>query len=428
MQYRWKRNTVIFLVSQAISLFGSSLVQYAITWHITLTTLSGVNATLSIVFGMLPMFFLAPFAGVWADRYNRKILIVAADAGIALCTLVIAIVFLTGKGNLWILYAALFVRAVGSAVQTPCIGAMLPDMVPEEQLTRVNGINGSVQSLITLASPMLSGVLLGFAPLGAIFFVDVGTAAIAITVMLTSFHLPASRVKKSLEESATAASKNYFHELREGLRYVRRNSYLTSYFVLCILFFFMFAPVAFLTPLQVSRNYADTGNSVQHLVAIEMAFSIGMTVGGLAIAAWGGFKNRIYTMSLMGFIMAACTFALGLPMPLVLYVAIMALFGLVMPMFSTPAMVLLQERTDPAYIGRIFGIMTMVNTGAMPLGMLVFGPLADTLPIEWLFLSTGVVLMLISFIMVRNKALVAAGRKQPRIPEEKPPGAESASG
>jgi len=113
---KWVKNTAVFLSSQAISIFGSSLVQYAITWHITITTQSGVYAMLAIVFGILPTFFLSPFGGVWADRYNRKTLIMLADGSIALCTLLVAIAFMLGHGAIWLLFVALAVRALGAAV------------------------------------------------------------------------------------------------------------------------------------------------------------------------------------------------------------------------------------------------------------------------------------------------------------------------
>ncbi|HEX2980121.1 MAG TPA: MFS transporter, partial [Anaerolineaceae bacterium] len=174
----WKKNTVLFLTSQTISLFGSFLVQYAITWHITLETQSGVMMTLSIISGFLPTFFLSPFAGVWADRYNRKLLIILSDSLIAVSTLVLAVLFLMGYDSIWLLFAASAVRAVGAGIQSPAVSAFLPGLVPEDQLTRVNGINSSIQALVTLVSPMASGALLAMATIEAIFFIDVVTAAI----------------------------------------------------------------------------------------------------------------------------------------------------------------------------------------------------------------------------------------------------------
>lgn len=410
MLYNWKRNTVIFLTSQAISIFGSSLVQYAITWYITLATKSGIWATLSIICGFVPIFILSPFAGVWADRYNRKLLIIIADGSIALCTLIIAIVFLTGGGAIWLLLVALGIRGLGSAIQNPCVGAMLPDMVPTQHLTRVNGINGSIQALITLASPMLSGALLGLSTLEAIFFIDVGTAAAAIFIMVVFFRLPQKR--PSHENAVPSAAAGYFAEFKQGISYIVRTPYLRSFFLYCLIFIFMVSPVAFLTPLHVARVYGD---EVWRLTVLEVSFSVGMMVGGLVIAAWGGFRNRIWSIALAAFVMAGCTLALGFPISLVLYFALMGIFGLAMPVLNTPAQVMLQEKVDPAFIGRVFGVMTMINTGVMPLGMLLFGPLADVIDIRWLLLATGLVMLGTALVMVRDKTLINAGwRDEPQ--------------
>lgn len=107
----WKRDIIIFLSSQTFSLFGSALVQYAIMWYVTLTTKSGMMMTLFIICGFIPTFILSPFAGVWADRFNRKYLIIIADAIIAFVTLILAITFLLGYDEIWLLFAIAAVRA-----------------------------------------------------------------------------------------------------------------------------------------------------------------------------------------------------------------------------------------------------------------------------------------------------------------------------
>jgi len=111
MNNNWQKKTTLFLTSQTISLFGSSLVQYAITWYITLRTQSGMMMTIAIICGFLPTFLLSPFAGVWADRYHRKTLIVLSDSLIAMATLVLAILFWIGYDAIWLLFAASAVRA-----------------------------------------------------------------------------------------------------------------------------------------------------------------------------------------------------------------------------------------------------------------------------------------------------------------------------
>lgn len=402
METTWKKNTAIFLASQMISLFGSALVQFAITWHITLVTQSGFYMTLAIICGFVPTFLLSPFAGVWADRYNRKKLVMVSDGCIAVTTLILASSILFGYNELWPLFAALGIRAFGSAVQMPCIGAILPSIVPEEHLTRINGINSTAQSLITLLSPMLSAVLLKKAPFFSIFFIDFVTAAIAIAVLLLFFQLP------KREKSSSQGEHNYIDELKEGLSYVWKTHYLRNFFIFLGFFFLMFAPAAFLTPLQATRNF---GEDEFYLMAIEVAFSIGMVMGGILIATWGGFQNKVHSMSLAAFVMAACTVVLGFSIPLWTYLAVMGLFGLSMPIFGTPAMVMLQERVDPNYLGRVLSVMTMISSSLMPLGMLLFGPLADVIAIEWLLIGTGIAMVFLSVLFLSNKPLLEAGIK-----------------
>lgn len=398
---KWIKNTVIFLVSQSISLFGSSLVMYAIMWHVTMTTKSGMMMAVYIISGFLPTFFMSPIAGVLADRYDRRLLIILADFFIAAVTLVIVILFLLGYDSVYILFAASALRALGSSVQTPAVGAFLPQIVPEDQLMRVNGLNGSIQSVIMLVSPMISALMLTLASIEVILFVDVVTAAIAIFVMVVFLKVKAHA--KALAPQQTS----YFIDLKEGVRYVKSHPYLSKFFAYCVAFFFLVTPVAFLTPLQVTRSF---GNDVWRLTAIEIAFSSGMILGGILMATWGGFKNKMHTMAFSSFALSLGTVALGIVPDFWVYTGIMGLWGVIMPLFNTPSTVLLQEKVEEAYLGRVFGVMGMISSAMMPLGMLVFGPISDLLRIEWLLIGTGIVLFLISFVLVFNKELITAGQ------------------
>lgn len=404
----WKRNIILFLSSQTISLFGSSLVQYAIMWYITLTTESGMMMTLYIICGFIPTFILSPIAGVWADRYNRKLLIMLSDGMIALATLVLAIVFIMGYDATWLLFVMAAIRAMGTGIQTPAVGAILPQIVPKEQLTRVNGINGSVQAVIMFVSPIVSAALLTMATIEAIFFIDVITAALAIGTLLMFFNIPAHQ--KAAEQQNTS----YLDDMKKGVIYVRNHAFLKKFFLFFSVFFVLMAPAAFLTPLQVARTFGD---DVWRLTAIEIAFSVGMMAGGGVIAAWGGFKNKIYTMMLSALIMGACTVALGLVPVFWIYLIFMAFFGVAMPIFNTPTTVLLQEKVDENYLGRIFGVFGMISTSMMPIGMLIFGPIADVVQIEWLLIGTGLLILVLSIVFGRSKVLIEAGQPVVKVAE-----------
>ncbi|WP_299741891.1 MFS transporter [uncultured Rossellomorea sp.] len=402
----WLRNIILFLSSQTISLFGSSLVQYAIMWHITLETESGLMMTLFIICGFIPTFLLSPVAGVWADRYNRKQLIVLSDGLIATSTLVLAILFLMGYDSIWLLFVMAAVRALGTGIQTPAVGAILPQIVPKEKLTKVNGANGSIQAVIMFVSPMVSAALLGMASIEIIFFIDVITAAIAIITLLAFLKISVH------EKAAGIQTTSYFSDFKQGLQYVNNHGFLKKFFLFFSIFFVLMAPAAFLTPLQVTRSFGD---DIWRLTAIEIAFSIGMMAGGAIIASWGGFKNKIATMTFSSLIMGFCTFALGIVPVFWFYLVFMALFGVAMPIFNTPTMVLLQEKIEENYLGRVFGVMGMISTSMMPIGMLIFGPLADIIAIEWLLIGTGVLTILLSVMLGRDQVLIEAGKPAPAL-------------
>ena len=401
MQQSWKKDVVLFITSQTISLFGSSLVQYAIMWYITLKTQSGMMMTIYIIVGFVPIFFLSPFAGVWADRYNRKLLIVLSDSSIAAVTLILAILFLMGYKELWLLFTISTIRGLGSAIQSPTVGAFLPQIVPEDKLMRVNGINSSIQSFIMLVSPVASGALLTIVGIEPIFFIDVTTAAVAVLTLLFFLHVPAHA--RALEKNKVS----YYHDLCDGFRYIVKHQYIRSFFIFCGIFFVLIAPVAFLTPLQVARSF---GSDVWRLTAIEVTFSVGMMGGGILMASWGGFRNKVHSMIAACLAMGAGTVALGIISNFLVYNIVMAFVGLALPMMNTPSTVLLQQKVEEEYLGRVFGVLNMISSSMMPLGMLVFGPMADYVRIEWMLIGTGILMIVETLFLFGNKVLIEIGR------------------
>ena len=405
MKYeKWQRQTALFLGSQTISLFGSSLVQYAIFWYLTLETQSGVIMTLSTIFGFLPTFFISPFAGVWADRYNRKRLIVLSDGITALSTLVLVLLFLAGQRSIWILLATSAIRAIGAGIQMPAVGAILPQIVPEKELTRINGLNGSIQAVVMLVSPMISGALYQFAPMEGIFMIDIVTAALAIAILVFLLKVPTH------EKASQEQVSNYLQDMKLGFRYIQNHAFIKRLFLYFSLAFFMAAPVSFLSPLQVARSFGD---DVWRLTAIEIAFSIGMIGGGLWIASWGGFKNRIHSIAFAIGAMGLCTFGMGVIPNFWIYLFLMGLVGLVIPLLNAPSMTLLQDKVEEDFLGRVFGVQSMVASSMMPLGMLIFGPLADRMAIEILMAVSGVFLMVVAFFAIRDRVLLEAGKPEP---------------
>lgn len=430
----WKKNAVFFLGGQTLSLFGSSLVQYAMMWRLTLDTQSGFVMTGYIIAGFLPAFVLSPFAGVWADRYNRKKIIAIADAFIAVVSIITAVLLSFNFSEVFLFFTAAALRSLGNAVHQPAVGAFLPRIVPKEQLTRVNGINGTLQSALMLVSPIAAGSLLAVLPMNYIFLIDALTALLAISVLIFCVHeqkkedtgVQADNTQPDTASSAPPASGGFLSDFKGGLSYIKNHRYLLSFFAYNAVLLILVSPAAFLTPLQTARSY---GSEVWRLTSIEIVFSVGMMIGGGVIAAWGGFKNRMKTILSANTVMAFCTFALGLSpflsrildldnsvlfgitnlLPFIIYLFFMGVFGIALPLMNTPATVMLQEHIEDAYLGRVFSIYGMLAQSLMPLSMLLFGPLADAVSIELILVITGSVMLMAAVITPLNKRLMEAG-------------------
>lgn len=379
----WKKQIALFLISQNVSLFGSSVVGYALIWHITLETSSGTWMMLATICSTLPQVLISLFGGVWADRYNRKHLIMLADGFIALATLFLAAAFLTGFQPMWLLLVILAVRSAGVGVQAPAVGAIYPQLVPAEHLTRVQGIDQTLASVLLLLSPAIGGAVLGTMGIVWTFFIDVGTAAAAIAIM------GAIRVErqKYRQESLSMGA-----DIRQGLSYVFSHPQLRRIVICYVFSFFLLTPAAVLSPLMVERTF---GSEVWRLTANEIVWTVGSLIGGVFVSLRKTFRDKVRTVAicLVGF--GVCFALLGVSWNFFAFLAFMCISGFFMPVISTAQTVYIQEITEPAVLGRVFSIVQIISASAMPVAILLFGPLADVVSVESILLVTGALLALV---------------------------------
>ncbi|MEM5636864.1 MFS transporter [Bacillus toyonensis] len=388
----WKTKIILFLTAQTISLFGSSLVQYAIIWYITLTTSSGVMLTISTVCGFLPQIAISLFAGVWIDRYDRKKMIMLSDGIIAIATLVLAILFLTGYKSIWLLFIVLLIRSAGTGVQTPAVNALIPQIVPKEYLMKVNGINSSITSLIMFLSPAASATILSIASIETTFFIDVITAMIGISIMLI--------IQVEGHVNAENKQKSNLQGIKEGFSYLKENVFIKKANRFINYHHDFNKSSRLLTPLMVTRSF---GAEMWRLTASEMTFSAGAAAGGVLIAAWGGFRNRMHTTALACALYGLLMVGLGIAPVFIMYLVFNFLIGITMPCFNTPVTVLLQEKVDPVMHGRMFSLVQIANSCALPLGMIIFGPLADVFSVEVLLIYAGIFVLFCAMYVVLSR-------------------------
>lgn len=389
-QDRWKIRAILFFISQSITLFGSTLVQMAIVWYVTLNTSSGVWVAAFSVCSYLPEFMISFLGGVWADRYHRKKLIIGADFIIAMVTLAMMLLmpYISNQTILlWALLIMSILRSLGAGIQTPAVNAVIPQLVPADQLMRFNGINATMQSIVRFAAPAAAGVILTIGTLRSTLSIDILTAVLGIGLLSCIF---ISYERKEKEEAPVLT------DLKTGISYAFSDKLIGRLLIIYGLFVFLCVPAGYLAGLLVSRVYGDTYG---YLTLVELVGFAGMMVGGLLMSTWGGFKNRKATLLLGLAIFGIMAILMGMSTNFIFYLILMTIYGVALTTVQTAITTLLQEKTDIAMQGRVFGLLGSMYSGCMPIGMAIFGPLADVIPLQWIMIASGIALIVIAMVM-----------------------------
>jgi MFS transporter, DHA3 family, macrolide efflux protein len=389
---KWAARFFTIWSGQALSLFGSALVQFALIWWLTQKSGSATVLAIATLVGMLPQIVIGPFAGALVDRWNRRVIMIAADATIAAFSLLLAYLFAAGIVQIWHVYAIMFIRAVGGAFHFPAMSASTPLMVPKEQLTRVNGLNQALQGVNSLVAPPLGALLLNILPTHGILLIDVGTAAMAILPLL---FLAVPQPPRHEELQKQDVKPSLLQDIREAIVYIRSIPGFIAIIFMALFLNFLLVPTAALLPLLVTKFF--------HKGAIELGFmesvlGIGVIAGGVILGIWGGFKRKIVTslVGIVGLGLGVLLIGLAPSNLFVLALAGNAVTGFMIPVTNGPIGALLQSIVRPDMQGRVMSLLGSGATAISPLGLLIAGPFSDWLGIRVWFWAGGILCILIA--------------------------------
>ena len=381
------RSFLILWVGQAFSLLGSQLVQFSLIWWLTQQTGSATVLALASLVGLLPQVVLGPLVGPLVDRWNRRWTMILADAVVALATLALATLFWLGQVEIWHVYLALFIRALGGTFHGPAMAASVSLIVPQEHLTRVQGFNQMLNGGLNIISAPLGALMLQLMPMQGVLLVDLVTAVIGI-ITVAIVRVPQPRHEAPGE--AGAGRGQYWRDLRAGFQYVVSWRGLLILMGLAMLINLVLAPTTSFLPLLVTQHFIGTA---WHLSAVEAGMGIGVIAGGLLLGAWGGFRRRIITslLGVMGIGLGTLLIGLAPASAFVLVVVLVGMTGLMMSLANGPLMAILQATVAPSMQGRVFSLLTSGATAMMPLGLIVAGPLADAIGVRTWFIIGGAI-------------------------------------
>jgi MFS transporter, DHA3 family, macrolide efflux protein len=339
------------------------------------------------------------FGGTFADRVNRKALIIAADTTTALATLGLAVLMTNGVTDLWVILVACAVRSVGAGFQQPTVQAVIPQIVPQEHLLRINGTFQTIQSGLALLAPAVAGAVFGAFGIVPTFFLDVVTALLGVGVLLL--------VPVPTLAAVSGKATGFREDLVEGARFIWHHAFIRWLMVLFAVIIVLTGSPSFVTPLLIAQEW---GGEVWRLTVLEIAFSTGMLLGGVAVSTLLAKRSRIRMIVLSSFGFGVFSLGLGLAPDLWWFYALMFLFGSMIPIFSAPFMTLVQESVPADKQGRVFSYITIVMALSFPLGMVAFGPIADGIGVRALLVGTGVLAVVVTGVAV----LVPSGRSAMR--------------
>jgi len=388
---RWQAPFFTVWTGQALSLFGSELVQFALVWWLTEQTGSATVLAFATMMALLPRVFLSPFAGALVDRWPRRQVMIVADGLIALSTVLLAILFRLELVRVWHIYAVMLVRAAGGAFHWPAMQASTPLMVPQKHLSRFAGLNQALYGAAGIVTPPLGALLLRLLPIHAILGIDVGTAMLAIAPLLfIAIPQPATADRAVTARGPLAV----WADLREGLRFVWGWRGLVLILGMATLLNFLVNPAFALLPILVTDHF---GGGALQLAWLQSAWGLGMLAGGLTLSAWGGFKRRVVTALLALVLQGAGIITLGLAPATGLNLAIGALFfaGFMNPIVNGSFFAALQAVVPPQMHGRVFTLVISGSAAMSPLGLAIAGPLSDTVGIHAWFILGGLACILL---------------------------------
>lgn len=358
----------IIWFGQLISTLGSGLSGFALGVWIYETTSSTTLFALSMVIWILPNILLSPVAGVIADRWDRRLIMILIDSMAGLATLFIWVTLTTGSLQVWHVYIAQAFFSSANTFQWPTYSAATSLLVPKEHLGRAGGMTQVGEAISSLASPAAAGALYVTTGMKTIILIDITTYLFALAT-LVAVRFP----RLETTEEGRAGQGSFFQEALYGWKYIyARRGLLGLLIVFAVLNFLINLTGPLFTPMILDMTTPDV------LGYVSSVMGLGMLVGTLTMSIWGGPKRRIYGIFTFETLAGLCIMLLGLRSSIPLIAVAGFGMALVMPITNACSQAIWQSKVAQDVQGRVFSARRMIAFSIIPFSYILSGPLADT--------------------------------------------------
>lgn len=397
----WELRYWMIFGGQASSMIGSALTQFVLLWWITDTTGSISALATAGLFALLPQALLGPLGGTFADRYNRRLIMIIADVISALCMVVLITLFLTDSVELWHLYTMMAIRSSMQAFQGPAASASTAMLVPQSFLARAAGFNQTLMGIMTVAAAPMGALAISVMPIGWALSIDVFTALLGVVPLLI-FSIPQVMVDK-------ADRVGLWREFREGVSLVWNNGGLRRLYGLVTITVLVIMPAFTLVPLLVKEHF---GGGAPQVAIIESFGGAAMIAGGMLVAAIA--PKRLVLWVVLGFGISSLTLA-GLALAPAdqfwLGVFWWAVSAITFIMGNAPLMTLIQTTVPNKLQGRVLSLLSTVIALSAPVGLAIATPLGELIGVRWLFVGMGLLSGVVCLLGLLSPVIRGMDRK-----------------
>jgi len=371
------RTFLLIWFGQAVSLLGSSLTEFALGVWVYQSTGSIAQFAFVQVFNYLPRLIFSPFAGPLVDRWNRRWAMILSDSVTAIAALIVMALIRNDSLEVWHIYLGVAVSSIFNSFQWPAYMAAIGQLVPQQHLSRANGMSQVSRGMAKICGPFLAGLMLVRIGINNVLLIDFATFMFALgTLTIARFpdveDIPKEEDELGLGDRATAQIELLWQEMISGWNYIKQRSGLLKLTLfLCVTYLTEGILQVVFWPLILSLG---TRQDLGYVLSIG---GWGMFFGSLAASAWSGPKRRVYGIFAFVAFQGLCLCVAGIQ-----YSVIGAGIVAFSYLFARPFVVSLNHTIWHTKVpiklqGRVFALQRAIECGLMILTYLSAGPLVD---------------------------------------------------
>lgn len=388
----WSRGFIFIWQGQMVSTMGDAAYSIALGfWILKVTGSTALMGTLMAA-SALPGVLVSPFAGVWIDRMNKKILMILMDIFRGIAMILIAIAAYSGVIAVWMVFVAGILLSICGALFRPGVNASLPDLLPKSKLSNAN----SMLSMVSTGANMIGNIAGGFfyQSLGAflLFFFN-GMSYFFSGVSISFIRLP----KRKLE-----SKQNFFEDMKDGLNFMWKKKGLRYMLMMAaVINFFAYIAIVLFLPMFETTSYLGAG-----MYGIAMACFMGGCMAGYIVLSIVPLSStyRLYYFILANALSAIC-FIVGVNQQLsIIMMPFLSIGGFFNSVVNVILLSSVQATTPNDMRGKVFAFLNMTTQSLTPLAMAIGGVLASFLPIRLIISISFFVLMIFvtPFLFVKD--------------------------